>query len=135
MKRAVIGLILTGFLISLSGCHVQKLHQEKEKVPEYVILEEHEIPDAFQKALEAARKKPFQMTYEDQGIVYAAKGYGEQEISGCSITVDEVYESKDAVWIRTNLLGPKKGELIENKKTYPYLVIKMEQTDKHIVFR
>ena len=75
------------------------------------------------------------MTYEDQGMIYAAKGYGDQEMSGYSIIVDEVYESKDAVWIHTNLLGPKKGEKTEKRKTYPYIVIKLEQTDKYIVFK
>ena len=56
-------------------------------------------------------------------------------MSGYSIIADEVYESKDAVWIHTNLLGPKKGEKTEERKTYPYIVIKMEQTDKYIVFK
>lgn len=135
MKRAILGVLLTGFLVLLSGCHFQKLHEASEKGLDYVILEEHEIPETFLKELETAKKEPFQMTYEDQGMIYAAKGYGEQEMSGYSIIADEVYESKDAVWIHTNLLGPKKGEKTEERKTYPYIVIKMEQTDKYIVFK
>lgn len=135
MKRVMLSLLLTGFFVLISGCQFQKLHEEREKDLDYVILEEHEIPETFLKELENVKKEHFQMTYEDQGMIYAAKGYGDQEMSGYSIIVDEVYESKDAVWIHTNLLGPKKGEKTEKRKTYPYIVIKLEQTDKYIVFK
>ena len=76
----------------------------------------------------------FKLTYADQGALYVAEGYGEQSTSGYSIEVKDCYETENAVYVRTNLMGPAKDEQIVETETYPYIVIKMEFIDKNIVF-
>jgi hypothetical protein len=48
--------------------------------------------------------------------------------------VKELYESKNAIYIHTNLMGPSKDERILERETHPYIVVKLEHTDKNIVF-
>ena len=45
-----------------------------------------------------------------------------------------VYETRDAVYIHTNLLGPEKGEETKEVTTYPYVVIQMEYIEKDVLF-
>ena len=45
-----------------------------------------------------------------------------------------LYETENAVYIQTELLGPSKEEKITEKQTYPYVVVKMEWIDKNIIF-
>ena len=61
-------------------------------------------------------------------------GYGTRPTSGYSIKVKALYETENAVYIQTELLGPSKEEKITEKQTYPYVVVKMEWIDKNIVF-
>ena len=75
------------------------------------------------------------MTYADNGSLYIAVGYGEQPTSGYSIEVKELYESKNAIYIHTNLIGPTNDERIVERKTYPYIVVKLEYLDKNVVFQ
>ena len=84
--------------------------------------------------IEEKKKEPMKVTYADQGYLYAAVGYGKQETSGYSITVDECYETDNAICIHTSLLGPKKDEKVSEKASYPYLVIKTEAIDKVVEF-
>ena len=74
------------------------------------------------------------MTYADRGKLYIAEGYGPQPTSGYSVEVEAVYETRDAVYIHTNLLGPEKGEETKEVTTYPYVVIQMEYIEKDVLF-
>ena len=72
--------------------------------------------------------------YAEQGKLYIAEGYGPQPTSGYSVEVEAVYETRDAVYIHTNLLGPEKGEETKEVTTYPYVVIQMEYIEKDVLF-
>ena len=50
------------------------------------------------------------------------------------MAVKELYETEDAVRIRTNLLGPEKGEDIKEIATFPYVVVQLEYIDKDVLF-
>ena len=70
----------------------------------------------------------------EKGYLYIARGYGVKKTSGYSVNVSRCYETEQRVHINTSLLGPGKEEKILKKKTYPYVVVKMEYTDKPIEF-
>ena len=57
-----------------------------------------------------------------------------QSTGGYSISVEELYETADAVYIHTGLIGPAKGELVAEAESFPYIVVKVEYTDKRVVF-
>ena len=55
-------------------------------------------------------------------------------MAGYSVEVEELYETQDAVYIETNLLGPEKGEETKDRTTFPYVVVQLEYIEKDILF-
>lgn len=118
----------------LPGCAVRTQKTEKANDLKFVVLDKENVPQEFKSLIEVKKDTPFKMTYADQGKLYIAEGYGSQPTSGYSVEVEEVYETQDTVYIRTNLLGPEKGEEIKEKTTFPYVVIQMEYIEKDVRF-
>ena len=98
------------------------------------MAEKQDIPEALKEMIAEQKEEGFKLSYADQGELYIAVGYGTRPTSGYSIEVKELYETENAVYIQTELLGPSKEEKITEKQTYPYVVVKMEWIDKNIVF-
>lgn len=115
------------------GCSIQKADISKQGDIEYTVVALQDVPEEM--GIIEQNEKPFEITYEDQGYLYVAKGYGEQETSGYSIVVESCYESENTIFIKTKLIGPEKSEKIVSKPTYPYLVLKMENREKEVVFQ
>lgn len=135
MKKCLIGLMSFLVCFMLAACSVEKLKTEKLRDIEFTVLNENEIPEEFMTEISEREKKTFKLTYEDQGYLYIAEGYGRQESSGYSIQVGELYETENAIYVRTDLIGPTNDEAIVERPTYPYIVLKMESVDKHVVFQ
>ena len=133
--RKIIPTIFCVILLSLmTGCSAEKLRTEKLRDIEFTVVDEENIPEELEEMIEEKEEKPFKLTYADNGALYIAVGYGEQPTSGYSIEVQELYETENAIYIHTNLIGPAKDEKIVEQKTYPYLVVKLEFIDKNVVF-
>lgn len=135
MKRIMIILLSLTFLLSLSACSVEKLSTEKIREIDFTVIEEKNIPEELQVMISEKENTPFKMTYADQGELFVAQGYGAQQTSGYSIEVKECFETENAIYVHTNLIGPSKEEKIVETETYPYIVIKMEFIDKNVVFQ
>lgn len=90
--------------------------------------------EEFLTQIEEKNSGPFKITYADKDALYIARGYGEQKTSGYSIEVKECYETENAIYIHTNLIGPSKEEKIVEAKTFPYVAVKMQFIDKNVVF-
>ncbi len=97
-------------------------------------FEEKEIPQEFLEVIEEKKEGIFKLTYTDQENLYIAVGYGVQQTGGYSISVNECYLTKNAVYFDTTLIGPSKGEQVNQVKSYPYLVIKTKYLEKSVVF-
>lgn len=74
------------------------------------------------------------ISYGDQGMLYIVRGYGEKDTEGYQAEVRELYETKNAIYIRTYLKGPKSEEEAKEKKTCPYVAVKMPYSAKKIRF-
>lgn len=133
IKKCVLFLLLA--CMFLSGCAVEKADDKKQKDIEFTVTDQEDIPEGLKTQIEENKENPFKLTYGDKGYLYLAEGYGEQATSGYSIEVAEVYETKNAIYMKTNLIGPAKDEEILKKATYPYVVIKIEYNEKHVVFK
>ena len=131
MKRI---LIMMGCLFLMCGCSVQKDDMEKLRDIEFTVIDEAKLPVELKEYIDEAKEDPFEITYGDEGYLYIAKGYGTKETSGYSIEVEECFESSNVICVRTNLLGPPKGEEIQEEETFPYIVLKIEYSDKSVVF-
>ena len=102
---------------------------------DFTVIKEEDIPEELKTMIKEKETTPLKLTYADQGALYIAEGYGEQPTSGYSIEVKECFETKNAIYLHTNLIGPTNEEKIVEKATYPYIVIKMEFIDKNVVFQ
>lgn len=133
MKRIFIAVLVLGMLSILAACSVQKISTDKLQDLEFTVVTE-EIPEELNEMIQEQKEDVFKLTYADQGKLYIAEGYGKQSTSGYSIEVKECFESSNAIYFHTNLIGPSKEETIVDEETYPYIVVQMEDIEKHVVF-
>ena len=133
MKRIIYMVCMIAAVSILASCSVKKLSTEKIRDLEFCILTE-DIPEELREMIAERQGEVFKLTYADQGKLYIAEGYGTQPTSGYSIEVKECFESSNAIYFHTNLLGPSKEEKIIHEPTYPYIVIQMDFMEKHVVF-
>lgn len=134
MKRSF---CLAGFLLvlltGLTGCAVRQ-KTEKLRDLEFTVVEKEALPEELRTEIIKNKEQPFKLTYADRGELYIAEGYGTQPKSGYSVEVTAIFETENAIYIHTNLLGPEKGEKTKDTATYPYVAVKLDFIDKHVVF-
>ena len=119
----------------LAGCGVQTQDEERLSDLEFTVLAPENIPEELRNVLEEKKASPFKVTYEDEGYLYICIGYGEQQTSGYSIVVEDLYQTSNAVCVYTELLGPGKGEETAEATTCPYMVLKLQDIDKPVIFK
>ena len=117
-------------------CRLQcgKRGQRKTGDIEYTVVKEEELPKELQKQIEQKKEDPMKISYGDQGMLYIVRGYGEKNTEGYQAEVRELYETKNAIYIRTYLKGPESEEEAKEKKTCPYVAVKMSYSAKKIRF-
>lgn len=131
MRRWACGFLL---LLLLTGCAERYDSTVKLRNLDFTVIDREDLPDELLTVIEEKRKHPFQIFYADQGTLYIAEGYGRQTETGYSVAVKELYETEDAIHIRTELLGPKPGEMTKEIATYPYVAVKLGYIGKDILF-
>lgn len=119
----------------LAGCSVQKYDETKENDVDFTILSEEEIPEQVNEIIEVSKTENFRKTYSDKDYLYIIIGYGAQPTSSYSIEIQELYESSNALYITSMLKGPSRTEKVIEIETYPYIVVKVQHTDKAVVFQ
>lgn len=134
MKKLISFILCAAFLTAFTGCSSEKLSTEKLRDIDFTVVDEEDIPEELEEMIDEKEEEPFKLTYADGGVLYIAVGYGEQPTTGYSIQVTELYESKNAIYIHTNLIGPSKDEKVLERETHPYIVVKLEYIDKNVVF-
>lgn len=122
-------------ILSAAGCSIEKTDSNKIKDLEFSIVEESQMPEELLAAIEEKKINEFKLTFATNTELYIVVGYGAQPTNGYSISVEELYLSSNAIYIKTNLIGPVKGEIIMDVESYPYIVVKMEYIDKSVVFK
>lgn len=128
--------LLTLFLLLaflMTGCGIGEKEEERIDV-EFTVVDEERLPEELKKIVEEKKAEAFKLTYADGGYLYLCVGYGKQETGGYSITVDNLYATENAVYVDTNLIGPKEAEKKGSNPSYPYIVVKVPFVDKTVVF-
>ena len=124
-------LLLTGLL--LAGCAAR---EEPEGDPvEFTVMTQEDAPEELKKQMEEKCQEGFHLTYEDEGWLYVAVGYGAHAGGGYSVQVCACRETEKAIYVHTTLLGPDSGDARGGADTYPGIVLKMEARDKQVVFQ
>lgn len=125
---------LLGTIYIFGGCAIEKTNRTKVRDLEYHVVTEEETPEELKTQIEEKKAADFKMTYETPEHLYIVRGYGEQATGGYSIQVAELYLSSNAVFFKSTLIGPRKGENAAKSPSYPYIVIQTEKIDKNVVF-
>lgn len=133
-KRLFSILLVILLCAGVMACGEKQDPMEKIKDLDFSVIPEDKLPEELLSAIEEKKESPFKMTFQDQGFLYICVGYGVQETAGYSITVNALYETGNAIYIDTNLIGPGPEEKGKNTPTYPYIVVKTENLDKSVVF-
>jgi hypothetical protein len=135
-KYATLAAVLLLCMGILTGCGEKKDPMAKIKDLEFTVAVQENIPEELFSVVEEKKTQGFKMTYQDGGFLYICMGYGEQETGGYSIAVNALYETENAVYFDTTLLGPKPGENDGKKQSpsSPYVVVKTEMVEKPVVF-
>ncbi|WP_215724825.1 protease complex subunit PrcB family protein [Eubacterium ventriosum] len=120
-------------MIIVSSCGIEKISRKKIKDIDFTVVAEIEMPLEVKQIVEKRKEQPFKVTYSDNQYTYIIIGYGRQNHQGYSIKVNNLYETKNGIYIKTEFQGPKEYSNSENV-TYPYIVVKIEQTDKSVIF-
>lgn len=133
-KRFLSICVICLMCMGVYACGQKQDTMAKIKDLECTVMAEENIPEELLDKIEEKKEDAFKMTFEDQGFLYICVGYGTQSTGGYSIAVNELYETANAVYIDTNLIGPKPEEKSNPVASYPYIVVKTEFIDKPVVF-
>lgn len=135
-QRRFLSVCLTCLLcLAVYACGQKQDPLEKIRDLEYTVIAEDNIPQELLAKIEERRENTFKLTFEDQGFLYICVGYGTQQTGGYSIAVNDLYETANAVYIDTNLIGPSPEEKSKPVESYPYVVVKLEFLEKPVVFQ
>lgn len=134
MRRYGIGLLLLGLLIICTGCGKIQESSGKQQDLECSVLEEDEIPQPLMEVIEENKAKEMKLSYEKDGMLYIARGFGEQKTGGYSIQMKYCYLAEDGIHIQFELLGPPAGETLPEEISCPYIVVKTETAGQNIIF-
>lgn len=132
-NKIMLAVLLIFLIVAVTACSYEKVSKRKIKDIDYTVVSEIEMPKEVKDIINNRKQAPFKVTYSDKEYTYIIIGYGKQKYSGYSITVKDMYETKNAICVETEFKGPTKYTNIETE-TYPCIVIKIEYNDKTVVF-
>ncbi len=118
----------------LTSCNVQNIDTEKIRDLEYVVLEEENIPEEVYEYISKDMDVFSRTAYVCSDMLYIVVCYGAQPTQGYSIEVNHLYESSNAIIVETTLKGPSGMDKVEEVISYPYVVLKLENIEKTVVF-
>lgn len=135
-KQKLLPLLLIAVFAALllGGCKISESDGTKVEDLDYTVVEKEKIPEELLSQIEEKQEADFKLTYENGDDLYIVRGYGEQETGGYSIAVNAVYLTTNSVCFQTTLLGPGEAEEKSKAPSYPYIVVKIENQDKNVVF-
>ena len=134
-KKFLAVLAALSFCLMIGGCSVFDTSDKKISDMDFTVADAEELPEEIRTMIEERKSEAFQMAYHDGTYSYIIVGYGQQETSGYSIQVNDVYQGETGIWVDTDLIGPEKSEAAEAVASYPFVVIKIEGVDQTIRFK
>lgn len=128
--------ILSIFLLSiLTACNIETTDHTKIKDLDYTICDEAKLPPALLTLIQEKRKEPFKLSYRTKDYLYIVVGYGAQDRTDLSVTMDELYLTKNSIFVKTRLVALEDTTLENNIVSYPWIAVKCELYDLQVVFQ
>ena len=125
---------LLGISCFICGCQMQEAKAEKIQDVEFVLVEEDALPEELLAKIEENKATDMKLVWKSGESTYIVRGYGEQETGGYSIQILELYQTKNSVILKTNLLGPAKGSVKNTSPSFPYVVLKTKTLPETLIF-
>lgn len=129
-----LGILLTLLMMTAGGCKVEEKDDAKVSDMKFTVISEKELPDELKKIIEEKKQKEMKLTYMSGDKLYIVRGYGVQKTGGYSIRVKDLYQAKNAVYFKSELIGPGENDVSEKVESYPYIVVSTEKTEDIVVF-
>ena len=133
MKQWLVGILILCVVLASAGCNKTE-KEERVADLDFTVMDEAAVPEELRELIEEKKSAAFKLTYSDSQFLYLVVGYGEQPTGGYSIQVNDLYLTESSICLDADLLGPKKGEAVAEKPSYPWIVIKMEYRGEKVVF-
>ncbi len=134
LKKICTLVCLAIITLAIAGCSVTDSSETKVADIDFTVVEEKNLPAEVKQIIEEKKAEEFRVVFTAKENMYIAIGYGEKSTSGYSISVKDLYLTEDSIRIDTNLIGPQKGETINEEPTYPYIVVMIENMDYPVIF-
>jgi hypothetical protein len=134
VKKTVLPAAVLLVCLAICGCSIAGSSREKVADVDFTVVSNEQLPSEVKEVIEEKKSDEFRVVFTAGENMYIAVGYGAQKTSGYSIQVEELYLSEKYIYIDTNLIGPSKGETINEEITYPYIVIMIENMDYPVIF-
>ena len=135
-KKISIVMVIMLLIAGLSGCSMGKTGADKDLTPlDYTIVTYDDIPGELMAMIDKGKAEDFKLTYQSEGWLYIARGYGMQNSGGYSISMKELSGADNAIYFDSELIGPGQDEVVNKLSTYPYIVVKTEDLGLSVVFR
>ena len=135
MKKRRVFVLVLAICYWLCGCAEGNQEPRRIRELQFTVLTEEKLPEELKEMIEERKKNPFKVTFMKEGWLYVAEGFGTQMGGGYSICVNDFFESENALYIDTTLLGALEEPVQGSGHSFPYIVIKTEAVDKNVVFR
>lgn len=135
--KVIVAVILSVMMACMCmSCGVIGTKEAKVKDLEFTVVEEADVPQELMNIINTKKSNPFKLTYCTKGkeYLYIVIGFGAQNTGGYSISVEDLYLAKNAIYFDTTLIGPAKDEVVASAVTYPFIVVKTEYVDQVVVF-
>lgn len=133
--RKGIGLMLCVLLgFTSAGCSLLGQDAGERIAVEFTVVPADEVPGELQEILENHKTEEIKMTWEGDNGLYIIRGYGKQPTGGYSITADAVELGEDGLHVTTTLIGPSQEQQPAQELSYPYIVLKVEDTEQEVIF-
>ena len=140
-----LGILLMLLATTVGGCKVEEKDDAKVSDMKFTVISEKELPDELKKIIEEKKQKEMKLTYMSGDKLYIVRifslfcnhevcGYGVQKTGGYSIQVKDLYQAKNAVYFKSELIGPGENDVSEKVESYPYIVVSTEKTEDIVVF-
>ncbi len=137
IKKCIVAVLVAGIVSAviylIYRCYTP-IDREKLRDISYEIVEEENIPAEVYECIEENKDEINRLSYLCSDKLYIIVCYGAQPTGGYTIEVNQLYESSNAIIVETTLIGPSRQEKVEQIVSYPYIVLRVENVGKSVVF-
>ena len=135
VKRIIVGAVVVGVVAGVVAYFkVDMIDGKRVNDVAFEVVEEENVPGEIRDEIKRFGKEVRRSSYICSDELYIVVYYGEQSTDGYSIEVNKLYESENAIFVETVLMGPKSYKEIKDVESYPYIVLKIPVSHKKVVF-